>query len=68
MGPNYNTTVSDLLSKDRANNIIFSSRILKINRFKKQTDRLLVISEKKVYKIDGAKNKVNIKAQNSRSP
>ena len=32
--------------------------MIKINKFKKQTDRLLVVSEKKLYKVDAAKIKV----------
>ena len=28
--------------------------MIKINKFKKQTDRLLVVSEKKLYKVDPA--------------
>ena len=34
--------------------------MIKINKFKKQTDRLLVVSEKKLYKVDAAKIKVQI--------
>ena len=33
-------------------------QMIKINKFKKQTDRLLVVSEKKLYKVDAAKIKV----------
>ena len=32
--------------------------MLKINKFKKQTDRLLLVSEKKIYKVDAQKIKV----------
>ena len=32
--------------------------MIKINKFKKQTDRLLVVSEKKLYKVDAVKIKV----------
>ena len=35
-------------------------QMIKINKFKKQTDRLLVVSEKKLYKVDAAKIKVQI--------
>ena len=34
-------------------------QMIKINKFKKQTDRLLVVSEKKLYKVDAAKIKVS---------
>ena len=33
-------------------------QILKINRHKQTTDRFLVLSEKKIYKLDDKKNKV----------
>ena len=33
--------------------------MIKINKFKKQTDRLLVVSEKKLYKVDPA-NKIKV--------
>jgi len=58
LGPTYTSMVNDLLANSRANNIIFSCRMIKINKFKKQTDRLLVVSEKKLYKVDAAKIKV----------
>jgi len=58
LGPAYTSMVNDLLSRSGANNIIFSCRMIKINKFKKQTDRLLVVSEKKLYKVDAAKIKV----------
>ena len=32
--------------------------MLKINKFKKTSDRLLLISEKKIYKLDDKKSKV----------
>ena len=38
--------------------IVNHSQMIKINKFKKQTDRLLVVSEKKLYKVDAAKIKV----------
>merc|ERR1719427_2153621 len=57
MDPEYNTTVQAIMAKDGVNNIIFSAKILKINKFKKTTDRLL-ISEKKIYKLDDKKSKV----------
>ena len=38
--------------------VIEPSQMIKINKFKKQTDRLLVVSEKKLYKVDAAKIKV----------
>jgi len=56
--PQYSAMVQDLLARDRANNIVFSCRMLKINKFKKQTDRFLLVSEKKIYKVDAAKIKV----------
>merc|ERR1719427_972592 len=49
LGPTYTSMVNDLLANSKAN---------KINKFKKQTDRLLVVSEKKLYKVDAAKIKV----------
>jgi len=58
LGPTYTSMVNDLLANSKANNIIFSCRMIKINKFKKQTDRLLVVSEKKLYKVDAAKIKV----------
>jgi len=58
MAAQYSSMVQDLLTRDRANNLVFSCRMLKINKFKKQTDRLLLISEKKIYKVDSAKIKV----------
>jgi len=58
MDSEYTTTVQDLRTKDGVNNIIFSAKILKINKFKKTTDRLLLISEKKIYKLDDKKSKV----------
>ena len=38
--------------------IVNYCQMIKINKFKKQTDRLLVVSEKKLYKVDAAKIKV----------
>merc|ERR1719328_129018 len=58
MDPEYNSTVQDIRNKDGANNVIFSSKMLKINKFKKTSDRLLLISEKKIYKLDDKKSKV----------
>jgi len=58
MEPEYNSTVQDIRNKDGANNVIFSSKMLKINKFKKTSDRLLLISEKKIYKLDDKKSKV----------
>lgn len=58
MDPEYNTTVQDIRTKDGVNNVIFSSKMLKINKFKKTSDRLLLISEKKIYKLDDKKSKV----------
>ena len=37
---------------------MFSSQIKKINRFKKTSERYLVVSEKKIYKLDDKKSKV----------
>jgi len=58
MPAEYLTTIQDIRTKDGVNNIIFSSKILKINRHKQTTDRFLVLSEKKIYKLDDKKNKV----------
>ena len=58
MPPDYTATIQDIRNRDGVNNIIFSSRVKKINRFKKTSDRYLVLSEKKVYKLDDKKNKV----------
>lgn len=58
MDPEYSSTVQDIRTKDGVNNVIFSSKMLKINKFKKTSDRLLLISEKKIYKLDDKKSKV----------
>ena len=58
MPPDYTATIQDIRNRDGVNNIIFSSRVKKINRFKKTSERFLVLSEKKVYKLDDKKNQV----------
>jgi len=56
-GAEYIGAVQDIKSKDGVNNIIFSSSGLKVNRFNKTADRFLVLSEKKLYKLDDKKYK-----------
>ena len=43
MGPDYATNIQEIRTRDGVNNIIFSARIMKINRFKK-TERFLVVT------------------------
>merc|ERR1711902_249963 len=43
MPPDYTATIQDIRNRDGVNNIIFSSRVKKINRFKKTSDRYLVV-------------------------
>jgi len=54
----YAATVQEIKAKDGVNNIVFSSHVTKVNRFNKVTDRLLVVSEKKLYKLDTKKCKL----------
>ena len=42
-GPEYGATVQEIRQRDGVNNIIFSSRLRKINRHKQSSDRYLVI-------------------------
>jgi len=58
LGPEYSAAVQDLLTKDRSNNIVFSSRALKVNKFKKTADRLLLVSEEKICTMDEKKAKL----------
>ena len=58
MGPEYSATIQEIRTRDGVNNIIFSAKIMKINRFKKTTERFLVVSERKLYKLGDKKSNV----------
>ena len=58
MGPEYSATVQEIRTRDGVNNIVFSAKMMKINRFKKTTERFLVVSEKKIYKLGDKKSNV----------
>lgn len=58
MSPDYDNLVQELLAKEGNNNLVFSSKVLKVNRFKKTADRLLLISEEKIVTVDESKMKL----------
>jgi len=58
LGPEYSAAVQDLLTRDRTNNIVFSSRMLKVNKFKKTADRLLLVSEQRICTMEEKKAKL----------
>lgn len=58
LGPEYSAAVQDLLTRDGTNNIVFSCRLLKVNKFKKTADRLLLVSEQRICTMDEKKSKL----------
>lgn len=57
-GPEYASALQEIRAKDQGNNIVFSSRILKVNRFNKTNERFLILSESHLYKLDPRKGKL----------
>ncbi|XP_073971326.1 unconventional myosin ID [Rhodnius prolixus] len=53
----YNTSIRNLKNSDHFNNILFSSYIVKTNRYNKCADRGLLVTEYAIYKLDLTKFK-----------
>ncbi|XP_041478536.1 LOW QUALITY PROTEIN: unconventional myosin-Id-like [Lytechinus variegatus] len=52
----YVAMIGQLKTKDRFKNVLFSSKILKVNKHNKFAERALVITDQFIYKLDPKKN------------
>uniref|UniRef100_A0A1B6DEF2 Myosin motor domain-containing protein n=1 Tax=Clastoptera arizonana TaxID=38151 RepID=A0A1B6DEF2_9HEMI len=48
----YNSSIKQLKSKDHFNTVLFSSYVVKTNKFNKSTDRAILITDYAIYKLD----------------
>lgn len=53
----YNSSISSLRQSDKFNKVLFSSFVRKTNRFNKQADRALLVTDIYIYKLDSSKFK-----------
>ncbi|XP_071562169.1 unconventional myosin ID [Temnothorax nylanderi] len=53
----FNSSINNLRNTDHFKTVLFSAFIRKTNRFNKPADRVLVVTEHTVYKLDGVKFK-----------
>lgn len=54
----YNGSINNIKNTDQHfGRVLFSSFVLKFNRFNKTADRAIILTESAVYKLDGFKNK-----------
>jgi len=58
LGPEYSAALQVIRDKDRGNNIVFSSRVMKVNRLNKTNDRFMILSESHLYKVNPKKGKL----------
>ncbi|XP_058800038.1 unconventional myosin ID [Phymastichus coffea] len=60
----YNTSMNNLKNADHFKTILFSAFIKKTNKFSKQADRVLVVTEQALYKLESSKFKNMKKVMN----
>ncbi|KZC06437.1 Myosin-IA [Dufourea novaeangliae] len=53
----FNSSINNLRNTDRFKTVLFSAFIKKTNRFNKPKDRVLVVTEHTIYKLDSSKFK-----------
>ncbi|XP_076657255.1 unconventional myosin ID [Halictus rubicundus] len=51
----FNSSINNLRNTDRFKTVLFSAFITKTNRFNKPKDRVLVVTEHTIYKLDSSK-------------
>jgi len=56
--PQFSSVLQEVRARDGGNNIIFSSKVLKLSQFNKTNERFLIISETSIYKVDPRKGKI----------
>ncbi|NP_001166048.1 myosin 1A isoform X1 [Nasonia vitripennis] len=60
----YNTSMNNLKNADHFKTILFSAFIKKTNKFNKQADRVMVVTEQALYKLESSKFKNMKKVMN----
>ncbi|CAO1341197.1 unnamed protein product [Diamesa hyperborea] len=53
----YNASINNIKNTDQYKSILFSSFVGKFNKCNKSADRVIIVTEAAVYKLDGVKNK-----------
>lgn len=53
----YNASVNNIKNTDHFKQILFSSFVKKFNKCNKSADRVMILTEAAIYKLDGPKNK-----------
>lgn len=53
----YNSSINNLRNIDNFKTVLFSSFVKKINRYNKSADRVIVLTDTAIYKLDGPKSK-----------
>ncbi|XP_037927724.1 unconventional myosin ID [Teleopsis dalmanni] len=53
----YSSNVKNLRNAENVKAVLFSSFVKKFNKHNKQADRVVIVTDAAIYKLDGAKNK-----------